>query len=274
MSRREMSVKARVVVLAAGTLESTRLLAEFEDCQLERRDGPLPHRPDLWAGIACSVPEARDGKATEALMGGGALIPRFRNIDTKSEGFYSRLCAQSVQQHGRHGPRSTFPSMATELEKKLDELSRQRLFDEDHGRGAGALRESCEHRQGQWWMRGTFRRCTSRRSTPTTSSTWRATRWTRALRWPRRRGSKCCRRITIPIRRATAFTRLGTCRMGDDPKTSVLNKWNQSHDIKNLFVVDGAAFVSAGWQNPTMTILSLSMRSSEYLAEQMRKGNV
>jgi choline dehydrogenase-like flavoprotein len=54
----------------------------------------------------------------------------------------------------------------------------------------------------------------------------------------------------------------------------VLNKWNQSHDIKNLFVVDGSSFVSAGWQNPTMTINALSMRASEYLAEQMRQGNV
>jgi choline dehydrogenase-like flavoprotein len=62
--------------------------------------------------------------------------------------------------------------------------------------------------------------------------------------------------------------------MGNDPKTSVLNKWNQSHDIKNLWVVDGSSFVSAGWQNPTMTITSLAMRASEYLAEQMRQGNV
>jgi choline dehydrogenase-like flavoprotein len=62
--------------------------------------------------------------------------------------------------------------------------------------------------------------------------------------------------------------------MGDDPKTSVLNKWCQSHDIKNLFVVDGSSFVSSGWQNPTMTILALAMRSSVYLAEQMRQRNV
>ena len=58
------------------------------------------------------------------------------------------------------------------------------------------------------------------------------------------------------------------------PKTSVLNKWNQSHDIKNLFVVDGSSFVSTGWQNPTMTILALSMRSAEYMAEQMRQRNI
>ena len=67
---------------------------------------------------------------------------------------------------------------------------------------------------------------------------------------------------------------VGTARMGDNPKTSVLNKWNQSHDIKNLFVVDGSGFVTCGWQNPTMTILSLSMRASEYLADEMKKGNV
>ena len=67
---------------------------------------------------------------------------------------------------------------------------------------------------------------------------------------------------------------VGTCRMGDDPKRSVLNKWCQSHDHKNLFVVDGASFTSAGWQNPTMTILALSMRASEYLAGEMSKHNI
>ena len=67
---------------------------------------------------------------------------------------------------------------------------------------------------------------------------------------------------------------LGTCRMGDNPKTSVLNKWNQSHDISNLLVVDGSAFVSGGWQNPTLTLSALSMRAADYLAELMRRGDV
>ena len=62
--------------------------------------------------------------------------------------------------------------------------------------------------------------------------------------------------------------------MGSNPKTSVLNGFNQSHDVKNLFVVDGSAFVSGGSQNPTLTILALTMRASEYLAEQMRKGDL
>ena len=69
---------------------------------------------------------------------------------------------------------------------------------------------------------------------------------------------------------------LGTCRMGADPKTSVLNGYNQAHDVKNLFVTDGSAFVSGGSQNPTLTLtlLALSMRASEYLATEMKKGNV
>jgi choline dehydrogenase-like flavoprotein len=67
---------------------------------------------------------------------------------------------------------------------------------------------------------------------------------------------------------------LGTARMGSDPKTSVLNQFQQSHDVKNLFVVDGSSHVSASCQNPTWTIMALAWRSCEYLADELKKGNV
>jgi choline dehydrogenase-like flavoprotein len=54
----------------------------------------------------------------------------------------------------------------------------------------------------------------------------------------------------------------------------VLNRFNQAHDVKNLFVVDGSCFVSSGCVNPTLTILALAMRSSDYLVEQMKRGAV
>jgi choline dehydrogenase-like flavoprotein len=66
----------------------------------------------------------------------------------------------------------------------------------------------------------------------------------------------------------------GTARMGSNPKTSALNKWNQAHDCKNLFVVDGAAFTSQADKNITWTILALSMRASEYIIEEMKKNNL
>ncbi|PYV43344.1 MAG: GMC family oxidoreductase, partial [Acidobacteria bacterium] len=67
---------------------------------------------------------------------------------------------------------------------------------------------------------------------------------------------------------------LGTCRMGNDPRSSVLNKFNQAHDLKNLFVMDGGAFVSQGCQNPTLTMMALTVRACEYLAEEYKRGNL
>ncbi len=66
----------------------------------------------------------------------------------------------------------------------------------------------------------------------------------------------------------------GTVRMGDDPKRSPLNKWAQAHDCKNLFNVDGGMFVSQGDKNITWTILALSMRTSEYIVDQLKKNNI
>jgi glucoside 3-dehydrogenase (cytochrome c) catalytic subunit len=67
---------------------------------------------------------------------------------------------------------------------------------------------------------------------------------------------------------------LGVARMGTDPKKSVLNQFQQSHDVKNLFVVDGSSHVNAACQNPTWTIMALAWRSCDYLADELKKGNL
>ncbi len=67
---------------------------------------------------------------------------------------------------------------------------------------------------------------------------------------------------------------VGTARMGNDPKKSAVNKFNQAHDCKNLFVVDGGPFVSQADKNPTWTILALAMRASEYLIDELKKQNL
>jgi choline dehydrogenase-like flavoprotein len=65
---------------------------------------------------------------------------------------------------------------------------------------------------------------------------------------------------------------LGGARMGKDPTTSVVNANCQAHDVKNLFIADGAPFVSQADKNPTWTILALSMRTSDYIAQQRKAG--
>jgi choline dehydrogenase-like flavoprotein len=67
---------------------------------------------------------------------------------------------------------------------------------------------------------------------------------------------------------------VGIARMGNDPKRSVLNQFQQTHDIKNLFVMDGAGFTSTACQNPTLTIMALCVRSCDYLMGEMKRGTI
>lgn len=67
---------------------------------------------------------------------------------------------------------------------------------------------------------------------------------------------------------------MGTARMGHDPKTSVLNKWNQMHDVPNVFVTDGACMTSSGSQNPSITYMALTARAVDYADKQMKANKI
>jgi len=67
---------------------------------------------------------------------------------------------------------------------------------------------------------------------------------------------------------------VGTARMGTDSKNSILNQFNQSWDVKNLFVTDGSCFVSSGCQNPTLTMMAITARACEYLVDEYKRGNL
>lgn len=67
---------------------------------------------------------------------------------------------------------------------------------------------------------------------------------------------------------------MGGVRMGRDPKTSLLNKWNQFHNCKNVFVTDGACMTSTGNQNPSLTFMAITARAANYAVEEINKGNL
>lgn len=67
---------------------------------------------------------------------------------------------------------------------------------------------------------------------------------------------------------------MGTARMGRDPKSSVLNEWNQVWDAKNVFVTDGAAMASTACQNPSLTYMALTARAANHAVEELKKGNI
>ena len=87
-------------------------------------------------------------------------------------------------------------------------------------------------------------------------------------------GAKNIRSRARPSTPGWAIHEVGIARMGNDPKKSVLNQFEQTHDVKNLFVCDGAAFTSTACQNPTLTIMTLCVRSMDYLMGEMKRGNV
>lgn len=67
---------------------------------------------------------------------------------------------------------------------------------------------------------------------------------------------------------------MGGVRMGKDPKTSLLNKWNAFHNCNNVFVTDGAAMVSTSTQNPSLTFMAFTARAANHAVEELKKGNI
>ena len=78
----------------------------------------------------------------------------------------------------------------------------------------------------------------------------------------------------VSNRNNPSWHNLGTARMGGDPETSVVNRWGQTHDVPNLYVIDGSQFVTATGVNPTATICALAKRTATYLAENRREQKV
>jgi choline dehydrogenase-like flavoprotein len=272
LSRRELHAKAKAVVVGAACLESTRLLL---NSKIANSSGALGHYLHdqfyISNGVIAIVPEAKDGKAPRGLMGGAGYVPRFRNLKTKEKNFIRGYAFDIYT--GSTPDAKYFPLWGEDLQKALDSHRGAAITTTIMGEvlprfenqvsidpkvtdawGIPVLNIQCRYTDNEFNMA---------KDAVTTIS-------------------EVCKEAGFEVLNGNekmfppgySIHEVGTCRMGDNPKTSVLNKWNQSHDIKNLFVVDGSSFVTGGSQNPTMTILALSMRSSEYLAEQMRKGEL
>ncbi|MFN7936333.1 MAG: GMC family oxidoreductase [Bryobacteraceae bacterium] len=271
-SRREMEAYAKVVVLAAGTLESTRLLLNSGICNTSGTLGRYLFDQQYGATVVAAMPEAMNGKARPGMIGGGVFIPRFQNLDKSRKLNFLRGYAMPMGT-GSSPDAKYFPAYGAELQKLLDTYAgaciQGGIYGEVLPRKENHVRIDKTGRDA--WGIPTLHiearysdneRQMAQHAADTMEEMYKAA------------GFELLVKSTAVNPPGYSIHELGTARMGDNPKTSVLNRWNQSHDIKNIFVVDGASFVTGGWQNPTMTILALSMRASEYLAEQLKKGEL
>ncbi len=214
--------------------------------------------------VVASVPEARDGKAPAGLMGGsasGAALPQSQKGREAHE-LHQRLLPERCKRR-QSSRTTTSPPMAKSSSRSSKAYAGSGVTGSIYGERVASLRESRPASTRTSWTRGAFpvihmeyrnsqnEMNLAKDAADTLEELFRACGWDILSKTDR----------SFPPSRS--IHEMGTCRFDgrDDPKKSVLNRWNQwSHDIKNLFVVDAAGFVTCGWQNPTMTILALSLR--------------
>lgn len=277
-SRRDFHVQARVVVLSASTLESTRILLNSASRQhpngLGNSSGALGRylfdQFYLKNTVTCLVPEARGGRS-RGLMGGGGYVVRFRNIDKREKDFI-------------RGYTFDFGSGGTPSPRQLPLYGERLLQELEDTRGAAfsmtAMGEVLPRFENHVRINNDVKDAWG---IPVLHITQKYGDNEIAMaKDARQMAETMCRGAGFEVLASHAqmvppgesIHELGTCRMGSDPRKSVLNAFNQSHDVRNLFVVDGSSFVTGGAQNPTLTILALSMRASEYLAAAMTRGDL
>ena len=273
VTRAPREVRAKVVVLCASTIESTRLLLNSAPGGLANSSGVLGRylMDHIYGGGASGdLPEL----TAKAWVGAprrpnGIYIPRFRNIDrTVTDGM--------IRGYGYQG--RTYPAF-------------------DFGAsGFGADFKQAVHDNALWRTGiGVWAECLARYENRVTIDKDRTDAWgipavkidmswsdNELALWQNGReegaemleasGHTNVRLTGKPSVPGFCIHEMGTARMGDDPKKSVLNGFNQAHDVKNLFVTDGAAWVSSACQNPTLTMMAITARACDYIVDQHKRG--
>jgi choline dehydrogenase-like flavoprotein len=282
VTREVFDFKARVVVLAASTLESTRLL-------LLSKSANHPH------GLANSS-DVVGRYFCEHIMGPGAsgMMPMLRG-------------AEITDDDGR--PQSTYIARFRNITDKHPEFIRGYGFQGGSGSAeypshahqtpgfGSALKKTVRANHPAVISYGAFGEVLARRENQVELDSLVNDAWgipvlrfnyrfgdnemkmvvdmaETAEEMLRAAGAEDIRVRREPLTEGWSIHELGTARMGTDPRTSVTNPFGQTHDVQNLFIADGSVFVSASCQNPTWTILALAWRSMDFLKEEMRRGNV
>ena len=282
LTRQTQEAFGKVIVLGAGSLESTRILLNSGDPEsptgLANSSGVLGKYfcEQIMAGdISGIVPQLKglNSPSDDARPdGSGFYIPRFRNLKTKQPNF--------IRGYGFEGGGGSgeIPGFALKLP------------------GFGAkFKADVKKYNATVVSIGSFGEILARpenyvEADPVVKDAWGIPVLKFNIEWGandlamakdmvetqreifKTAGIEVIDERTEPLPPGWSIHEAGTARMGNDAKKSVVNKYNQSHDIKNLYVVDGASFVSSTEKNPTLTIMALSMRAADHIEDQMKAG--
>ena len=279
LTRQVKEVRGKAVILCAQALESTRILLNSSTREypngLANSSGALGHYlmdHVVGAGASGRLPEFKTlPNANEPERPNGIYVPRFRN--TPSSKRHSRFIRGYGYQGGAEaGFNFSAEGYGASLKKAVKEG--------EYGISLGAFGESLARwdnyieidrdLKDAWGIPALRISMTHGDNEAALMEDAGAT----AAEMLEAAGAKDIRVQAGVEMPGMAIHELGTARMGNDPKKSVLNAFNQAHDVKNLFVMDGASFVSSACQNPTLTMMALTVRACDHLIGRFRKGEI
>jgi choline dehydrogenase-like flavoprotein len=279
LTRQVKEVRGKAVILCAQALESTRILLNSSTREypngLANSSGALGHYlmdHVVGGGASGSLPELKvRPNANEPQRPNGIYIPRFRNTPSSKKhsqfirGYGYQGEGGAAFNFGAEGYGASFKSAVKEgvygisLGAFGESLARWDNYIEIDSNlkdawGIPALRISMTHGDNEAALMDDA-----------------AAQAAEMLEAAGAKDIKVQTRVEMP---GMAIHELGTARMGNDPNKSVLNAFNQAHDVKNLFVMDGASFVSSACQNPTLTMMAVTVRACGHLIDRFRKSEV
>ncbi|HZT30232.1 MAG TPA: GMC family oxidoreductase [Bryobacteraceae bacterium] len=281
-TRRTYEVKAKAVLLAASTLESARLMLLSKSRQhpngIGNSSGHVGHNfcEHIMGPSVTGIVKELVGKPHTLDDGrpGGFYLARFRNLKERHPNF--------IRGYGFEGssgsamiPSNTMstPGFGAEYKKKVREYSGAFI----HMGGFGEVLARYENYvdldpqlKDQWGipvLRFHYQFGDNEKKMAADMADTARQMFEEA-------GFEVVHVSRQLLTEGWSIHEMGTARMGSDPKKSVLNQFQQAHDVKNLLVVDGSSHVNASCQNPTWTIMALCWRSCDHLADQMKKGEI
>ena len=283
-TKQEHTIQARIVVMAASCIDSTRILLNSKS---SKYPNGIANSNDVIGRYLTEqtrfhmygfVPELRGGKTQndDGIGGEHIYMPRFNHRDGRKRdylrGFGSQFWSTGAQASAEFA--KSLPGFGVDFKKSVKNRYPAMVALHPYGEvlpradNRVTVDGTAKDRYGVPIVRIDFKISDNERKMvdemyDTAESILRAAK---AEILPFKRGELALA--------GSAIHEHGTVRMGSDPKRSAVSSFGQAHEVKNLYVMDGAIFPTATEKNPTLTILAVAWRGSDQLAEEFRKGNI
>lgn len=277
---RELRFTARVVFVCASAIESARLL--LNSATPQHPTGLANSSDQVGRNIMDHIKQGGatgqfDGWSDKQVLGvrpNGIYVPRFRNISSTHPEFVRGYGFQGGANRAGWQASARAPGIGRALKERLTQLGPWAMT--FNGYGEMLPRESNRATvhptlKDKWGIPSLHIECAWSanelaiyRDMSVTAAEMLDAAGARTVQPSR----------SAPSTPGNANHEMGTARMGRDAKTSVLNAWNQSWDIPNLFVTDGAAMTSSGCQNPSLTYMALTARACRYAVDELKRRNL